>query len=101
MSPNPYLHALAASLYIIGLVLLVGNVIEPVMSAKENILMPMMMLSLLVLSVSVMGYLFFYKPILLFIEGDKRGAVKFFLSTVASFALLTGLLIAVALYFSL
>jgi len=42
--------------------------------------------SLFVLSAAVMGYLFISEPIMLCIDGEKKHAVKAFLSTVGIFA---------------
>jgi len=48
-------------------------------------------LSLLTLSVAVMAFLFFYQPLLLFIEGKKKEAVNLFLKTVGIFAVMTAI----------
>jgi hypothetical protein len=58
------------------------------------------MLSLLVLSVALMAYLFFYQPVLMLIEGQKQKAVKLFLQTVGIFAIGTALVLVGALIFS-
>jgi len=50
------------------------------------------MLSLLVLSVTVMGYLFILVPVQLYIDGAKKEAVSFFLRTVGWFAAITAVL---------
>lgn len=47
------------------------------------------MLSLFVLSVTVMGLLFLGKPLTLYLDGQKKEAVRFFFSTVGIFAGLT------------
>jgi hypothetical protein len=44
------------------------------------------MLSLLVLSVSVMAFLFFYQPVVLLLDGKREEALAFFLRTVGTFA---------------
>ncbi len=45
----------------------------------------MLMLSLLVLSVAVMAYLFFYQPAVLLAAGKHDQALRLFLSTLAYF----------------
>lgn len=67
----------------------------------DNILMPMGMLALLVLSVAVMGFLFFYRPLVLMLEGDHAEAASFFLTTVGIFALITFGILAVAALISI
>ncbi len=81
---KPFLYALGAALYIVCIVLTVSYVGSHL--EGENLLMPMTMLSLLVFSVALMGFLFLSQPILLFIEGNKKGSVKFFLQTLVFFA---------------
>jgi hypothetical protein len=86
MNKNPFLHALLAALYIVVIVLGIGSFENFTRGREETLLMPMTMISLLVLSVAVMGFLFFSEPLRLFIENDKKGAVTFFGKTVVTFA---------------
>ncbi len=81
---KPFLHALVAALYIVVLVLIGGA--ASFIEFKETIMIPMMMLGALVLSVSVMGYLFFAEPLCLFMENRKQEGIAFFLKTVGFFA---------------
>jgi hypothetical protein len=95
MTRNPILNALAASLYIvvIGLMMFYG----PRMAGRGNtpsVIVPIAVISLFTLSAAVMGYVFLYQPLQLFLEGDKRNAVSLFLRTVAVFAGITLLLLA-------
>ena len=46
-------------------------------------------ISLLTLSVATMGYFFVMKPLLMYLDGDKSGAVSFFLKTLGTFAVIT------------
>jgi hypothetical protein len=55
-------------------------------NSPETILAPVAVLSLFVLSVAVMGYLFVAVPALMYLEGKKQEAISFFLKTVFSFA---------------
>jgi hypothetical protein len=47
------------------------------------------MLSLLVLSVATMSYIFFYQPLLLILKGEQNEAGKLFLKTIGIFAAFT------------
>ena len=89
MTKSPYLNALLAGLYIVGIVFLISTLAEPNTPDNETLLVPMMMLSLFVLSAAVMGFLFVAEPLTLYLDGKREEAVKFFLTTVASFALIT------------
>ncbi|MDP3725965.1 MAG: hypothetical protein Q8R36_02080 [bacterium] len=98
MSKNPFLNALAASLYItfIASVLYYGPKITPHVDA---VIVPIVILSLFVLSAAIMGYLFLYEPAQLFLEGEKKKATQLFLQTVGVFALITLLILVTLLYF--
>jgi len=66
-------------------------VTEPLKDKPDTFLAPVVFLSLLTLSVAVMAFLFFYQPVMLFIEGKKKEAVNFFVKTVGIFAILTAI----------
>jgi len=90
MTTNPFYNAILA----LGYVFLVVNLISfgaelGASEPEDNILMPIGMLSLLVLSVSVMAYLFFYHPIIMIVNGKQKEAALLFGRTVAIFAGLT------------
>lgn len=88
MNKHPFFNALSATAYIT----LIASAMfyAPEMNIPENIvIIPIGMLSLLVLSVALMAYFFLYQPVRLLIEGKQKEATKFFLSTVAIFALIT------------
>lgn len=97
MTKNPFINAVAASLYI-SLVVIVMTVGSQFSSGPDNMLMPIAMLSLFTLSAAVMGYLFLSQPILLFLDGKKKEAVSLFIQTVGVFAGITA--VALALSFS-
>jgi len=99
MTKNPFLNALAASLYIVGVVSFI-NFLQVLGDEPETILIPMAMLSLLVLSVAVMAFLFFFQPVQLLINGDRQQAASFFLKTLATFAVITALLFSVLFWMS-
>ncbi len=89
------LNALAAIAYIVLIALffsntarIFGNVGEP------NVVIPMMFLSLFVLSATVMASLIFGKPVMLYVDGKKKEALQMLGWTVGAFACLTFLIIA-------
>jgi len=88
MSKNPFINAVAASLYIITLVLVMnwGSQVAP---KNAQIMAPIVMLSLFTLSAAVMAYLFGYQPVQMYFDGKKKQAVRLFLQTVAVFGGLT------------
>jgi len=96
MTKNPYLNALCAALYIVFVVLLVTYGPTYVRDKPDTILAPMAVLSLLVCSVAFMGYAFLFQPVLMYMEGHKRAAVELFTKTLASFAVITGIVVAIA-----
>ena len=96
MSRNPYINALAATAYIVFVVLLITYGPAYVRDKPDTILAPMAMLSLLVFSVALMGYLFFLQPVQMFLEGQKVEAVELFTKTLAAFAVITGIVLIVA-----
>lgn len=96
MTKNPYINALVAGLYIVGIVLLVTYGPTFVRDKPDTIFAPMAMLSLFVLSAAFMSYTFFYHPVIMFFEGQKREAVTLFTKTLGTFALVTVAAILVA-----
>lgn len=83
---RPFTHAALAALYILSVVGVVHGILGGTKEDEIGLLTPIAALSLLVLSVSVMAYLFFYRPVTLYSEGSKKEAVSFFLTTVTAFA---------------
>ena len=94
MTKNPLVNALAASAYIILVVTVMTFGTQPLRNKPDTFLAPITVLFLLTLSVTVMAYLFFYQPMLLFIEGKKQAAVNLFIKTVGFFAVMTILVLA-------
>jgi hypothetical protein len=93
MTKNPYLNALAAALYIIGIVLIIQYGIAASGNREETIAIPIAMLSLFTLSAAMMGYIFLLQPIKMYLDGEKKEAVNLFLKTVVVFAGITVLLL--------
>ena len=91
MSKNPIINALSASAYTIIGVTIMTFATEPLKNKPDTFFAPIVFLSLLTLSVAVMAFLFFYQPIMLFIEGKKKDAVNLFVKTVAIFAVITAI----------
>jgi len=73
-------------------------VTRPLQNQPDTFFAPVVFLSLLTLSVAVMAFLFFYSPLMLFIEGQKKEAVNLFVKTVGIFAVFTA--VALILLFS-
>jgi hypothetical protein len=96
MSRNPYLNALAAAVYIILIVVLITYGPAFVREKPDTIFAPMAILSLVVLSAAFMGYAFFLQPTLMYLEGEKREAVELFTKTLATFAVITGVVVVLA-----
>lgn len=90
MSKNPFLNALAASGYISLLATAVFTMPEYITDNELGMMAPILFLSLFVFSAALMGYLFVYQPVQLLIDGNKTEATKLFLTTVFSFAGITG-----------
>jgi len=89
MTKNPIINALSASAYIILGVTIMTFVTQPLRNKPDTFFAPIVFLSLLTLSVAVMAFLFFYQPLMLFIEGKKKEAVSLFVKTVGIFAAIT------------
>lgn len=85
-TPTPFRNALFAALYIAGIVSLLtffGTMFE---GTEDSFMAPVVMLSLVVLSAALMGYLFVGEPLRMYIDGQKKEALTFFWKTVATFA---------------
>lgn len=89
MSKNPFVNALSATAYIVLVVTVMTFVTQPLKDKPDTFGAPIIVLSVLTLSTAVMAFLFFYQPILLFIEGKKKEAVSLFVKTVGIFGAIT------------
>lgn len=97
MTKNPFYNAFFAISYIVCLVTgfnLVANGLEGVI--QETILLPMGALGVLVFSVALMAYLFFFHPLMMILDGKRHEGVQLFLQTVTIFALMTVVVILAA-----
>ena len=97
MTKSPILNALAASLYIVvvALVMQYGTLVAP---TEDTLFAPIAMISLFTLSAAYMGYTFLGQPIQLYLDDKKKEAVTLFTQTVGVFAGLT--VLALVLFFS-
>lgn len=88
MPKNPFLNAGLAALYIIAITTML-NLASRYAGPDNNLVAPVAFLSLFTLSAAVMGYLFLGEPIQMYLAGDKKMAVTFFLKTLLTFAAFT------------
>lgn len=89
MSKKPLINALCASAYIFFVVSIMTFATQPLRDKPDTFFAPIGMLFMLTLSVAVMAFLFFYQPLILFLDGKKKSAVNLFIKTVAIFAIIT------------
>lgn len=95
MTKNPIINALSALLYISAIASFFYYANHSLGSKPDNsFLAPIAFLSLFTLSAAVMGYLFLYQPAQLYFDGKKKEAVNLFLKTVASFGVITFIILA-------
>lgn len=97
MTKNPFINALAAVVYI-GIVASVMFYGTKHTNPINSVIAPLAMISLFTLSAAVMGYLFLFQPLQLYLDGKKKEAVNLFLKTVVVFAGITTLIL--ILFFS-
>ncbi len=100
MTKNPMLNALCAFVYICAVVLGI-NYGSNFAGDSASLLAPIAMLSLFVLSVSVMAYIFFLTPLRLYLDGNKEDGVRLFIKTIGFFALITFVALSVVLIISI
>lgn len=98
MTRNPLINAGAAAVYIGAVVLFISSLSR--FEEPETLLVPLAMISLLVLSVLVMSYCFFFSPIQMYLDGQKKEAVSLFTKSVAAFASIVAMFLG-TLFFSL
>lgn len=96
MSKNPLQNAILAIAYIIIVVTLISSAPAVLGDTEDNIFMPIGMLSLLVLSVAIMAYIFFYQPVVMLLDGERKKAITLFLHTVGIFAIATVIVLLVS-----
>lgn len=88
MTRNPFLNALAATIYIVTVALVMFYATRN-LPQEDTILAPIAAISVFTLSAAVMVYVFFYQPVMLYLEGKKRAGVELFTKTLGIFAAAT------------
>ena len=100
MIKNPYLNAFMALGYIALIILVINKTSSIAAHTPDTLLAPVTMLSLFVLSAAIMGILFVYEPLCLFLENQKQQALSFLMKTVGTFACFVVILAALLFYTS-
>ena len=86
--------------YIALIILVINKTSSIAANTPDTLLAPVTMLSLFVLSAAIMGILFVYEPLRLFLENQKQQALSFLLKTVGTFACFVVILAALLFYTS-
>ncbi|MBM3272305.1 hypothetical protein FJY94_03470 [Candidatus Kaiserbacteria bacterium] len=89
MKPNPFTSAVCAEAYIWAVALFFRYMEATHADKPDTWLAPVAMLSLLVFSVALMGFLFFYRPAVFLAEGKREEAVSHFFKTLGVFGVMT------------
>ena len=89
MTKNPIINAVSATVYITLVVAVMNYITKTYGSKPDPAFAPVVFLSVLCLSVSIMGYIFFYQPLVLLIDGKKKEALQLFTQTIGVFGLIT------------
>ncbi len=87
MSTRPFVNALAAAGYIC-LVAVFFHFMQDIPDSEFGVMAPVIALSLLTFSATLMGYLFLFHPVRLLIEHKPREAGTFLASTLTAFLLI-------------
>lgn len=88
MTKNPFLNAFAALAYITIVASVMFYGMEH--SAPDNsIIIPIAMLSLFTFSAAMMGYIFLFQPVQLYLDGKKKDAIDLFSKTLLTFGAIT------------
>ncbi|MDB5187514.1 MAG: hypothetical protein JWO50_34 [Candidatus Kaiserbacteria bacterium] len=98
MKWNPIYNAIGAAAYVWTVGIVMNYVGQTHSNVPDTFIDPIVVLSLLVFSAALMGFLFFYYPAILLIENKKKEAVDFFLKTLGVFGLLTLVAVLTVLY---
>lgn len=83
LSGRSFLHALGTAAYIAAISWFFFNGERWLGNKPDNFFMPMFMLLLLVVSATITGGLVLGKPLLMYLDGEKKPAIKMLLATVA------------------
>ena len=91
-----FLNALGTGAYVAILVTLVFNG-EKIFGTIDNMLAPIAFLLVFVVSASITSGLVLGKPILMFLEGQKKEAIKLFIYTVGWLAIFAVIILIIGL----
>ncbi len=83
-------HAVAIFAYVVAIATIISKV-EALFGKMESFLAPVAFLLLFVVSAAVTGSLIFARPVMLYLDGEKKEAVKFLAYTITFLFLLLGL----------
>ena len=98
MRAHPFWNAAGAAAYIGAVVLFINYISSTRANTPDTLLDSMGFISLVVFSAAVMAFLFFYQPVALLIEGKRKEAGAYFLTTLLIFgAIVVALLLVVSL----
>lgn len=89
MKWNPFVNAILASGYISAVVVLINYISSLRHDTSDTVLDGLAFISLVVLSVATMGFLFFYRPAILLLDGHREEGIRYFLTTLSTFAVIT------------
>ena len=87
--------------YIALIILIINKTSSIAVNTPDTLLAPVTMLSLFVLSAAIMGILFVYEPLRLFLENQKQQALSFLIKTVGTFACFVVILAVLLFYTSI
>ncbi len=83
----PLIHAFGMSVYIVAVALIL-NFGDKIFGKMDNLLGPIAFLMLFVLSAAVVGALLLGKPLMMYLDGQKKEAIKMFGQTIMWFCIL-------------
>lgn len=89
MMKKPWVRALLAEGYILSLVGLMNWGNQFTRNKPDTFMAPVAVISVFTLSAAVMAYLLCLEPLMMYLDGKKKQAVRWFLEAVLSFGLIT------------
>lgn len=92
-------HALGIAVYVFGIALLIQNG-GKIFGQMNNLFGPVAFLLLFVLSAAITGALALGKPVILYLNKQKREAIKLFLYTVGWIFVMTLIVLIIQLFIS-
>lgn len=95
MTKNPYKNALAAVAYIavVAVIMFYGPKYAQLENKPDTLLVPISVISLFSFSAAMMGYIFLFNPVQLYLDGKKKQAVDLFTKTLLAFGAVTFVLL--------